>query len=97
MSIIDRSDLKYDYKWSSEFGKEPRTKATTKDSSKPNTFRPDEGDQVLTFLNGYAESRNISDKEDVRNLEPLLHKRLEEVDEMTREEMEEWLDNQREQ
>lgn len=47
---------------------------------------------MLTFLNEYAESRNISKKEEARNLEPLLRKKLAEEYGVTRKELEEWLD-----
>lgn len=52
---------------------------------------------MLTFLNGYAESRDISEKEEARNLEPLLQNKLEKEGGMTEIEAEEWLDKQREQ
>ncbi|MFO7798988.1 hypothetical protein [Rhodohalobacter sp.] len=97
MPLIDRSDLKYDYNWSTEPAKEPRTEATTQTPSNPNIFRPKEGNKVLDFINDYAESRNISEKEKARNLEPLLQKRLEKDDGVTQEELEEWLDKEREQ
>ena len=95
MPILDRSDLKYDYIWSTKPAKEPRSSAATQNNSTPNIFRPGEGDQVLTFLNEYAESRNISKKEEARDLEPLLRKKLDKVDGVTKKELEEWLDQQR--
>ncbi len=95
MPLLDRSDLKYDYDWSLEAGKEPRTEATTQKQSNPNVFRPNEGNKVLDFINEYAESRNISEKEEAQNLEPLLQKRLEKDDGITQEELEEWLDKER--
>lgn len=95
MSIIDRSDLKYDYIWSAEPAKQPRSETTTKNATKPNIFRADEGEKVLTFLNGYAKSRNISDKEEVSNVESLIHQRLKKEDETTTADLEVWLDEQR--
>jgi len=97
MPLLDRSDLKYDYIWSTEPAEKPRSSATTENASRPTVFRPDEGDKVLTFLNGYAESRDISDKDEARNLEPLLQEKLEKEGELTEPEAEEWLDKQREQ
>ena len=95
MPLLDRSDLKYDYNWSTEPATEPRTEATSQQPSNPNVFRPKEGNKVLDFINDYAESRNISEKEEARNLEPLLQKRLEKSDGVTQEELEEWLDKER--
>lgn len=95
MPLLDRSDLKYDYNWSTEPATEPRTEATTQPPSNPNIFRPKEGNKVLDFINEYAESRNISEKEQAQNLEPLLQKRLEKSDGVTQEELEEWLDKER--
>ncbi|PWN05871.1 hypothetical protein [Rhodohalobacter mucosus] len=95
MPLLDRSDLKYDYIWSTEPAKKPRSSATTENVSRPEVLRSDEGDKVLTFLNGYAESRDISDKEEARNLEPLLQDKLKEEGEMTEPDAEKWLDKQR--
>ncbi|MDX1591485.1 MAG: hypothetical protein R3283_05965 [Balneolaceae bacterium] len=94
MALLDRSDLKYNYVWSTEPAKAPRSSATTENVSRPTAFRPDEGDKVLDFINGYAESRDISDKEEARKLEPLLQEKLEEEGELTELEAEEWLDKQ---
>lgn len=97
MPLLDRSDLKYDYDWSLEAGKEPRKEATQQKPSNTNVFRPKEGNKVLDFINEYAKSRNISEKEEARSLEPLLQKRLEKEDGITKGELEEWLDTQRKQ
>ena len=97
MPLLDRSDLKYDYEWSTEPAKEPRSDATTQTPANPNIFRPKEGNKVLDFINEYAQSRNISEKEIARNLEPLLQKRLEKEGGLTKEKAEKWLDKQREQ
>lgn len=94
MSLLDRSDLKYDYIWSPKPGKAPRTSASTQNDSNPNVFRPGEGDQVLTFLNEYAESHNILEKEEARNLEPMIRKRIDKDDGVTKAELEIWLDKQ---
>lgn len=97
MALLKRSDLKYDYDWSSEAGTEPRMEATAQKPSNPNIFRPKEGNKVLDFINEYAASREISEKEEARNLEPLLQKRLENDEGVTQEELEDWLDKERKQ
>lgn len=96
MSLIDRSDLKYDYIWSAEPAKQPRSDTTTQNATKPNIFRANEGEKVLSFLNRYAKSRNITDKEEISNVESLIHQRFKkEAEDTTEDLLEVWLDEQR--
>lgn len=97
MPLLDRSDLKHEYSWSTASANKPRSNTNTQKETKSDVFRPDEGDKMLSFLNQYAESRKILEKDEARNFEPLLRKKLEEEGEMTNEELEKWLDKQRKQ
>lgn len=97
MSLLDRSDLKYEYIWSTEPAIKPRSDARTGNESKLNIFRPDEGDKVLSFLNEYAQSREISEKEEAKQLETLLHDKLGKEGKLTKEQANKWLDEKRKQ
>lgn len=93
MSIIDRSDLKYKYTWSSKGANTPRSDIRTETGSRSNMFSASEGEGVLSFINEYAQKHGIKDKQEALRIERLLRDELEER-EMTRKEVRVWLDEQ---
>lgn len=93
MSIIERSDLKYDYTWSSKPASTPRSDVRTEKGSRSNMFSASEGEGVLAFINEYAQKHGITDKQEALRIERLLHNKLQER-EMTREEVRQWLNTQ---
>ncbi|WP_340102692.1 hypothetical protein [Rhodohalobacter sp. 8-1] len=90
MSIIQKSDLKYDYNWSTSPASKSR-KFTTESESKSELFSPNEGENVLSFINEYADMHDIVTKEEALRIERLLHEKLEEEN-ITRDEARKWLD-----
>lgn len=90
MSLIQKSDLKYDYDWSSKPATKPR-RTTTESESRSEMFSSNEGEEILSFINEYAEMNDIADKEEAFRIERLLQEKLQEEN-MTRDEAREWLD-----
>lgn len=88
MPLIDRSDLQYDYSWSSYPGDSPRSESTSKSS----LFRRDEGSDVLAIINEYADENDIKNKEEALRIEKLIREKLNKED-MTRREVKVWLEN----
>lgn len=91
MSIIQKSDLKYDYDWSTSGATKPR-KFSTESGPKTKLFSIEEGQDILSFINKYADLRDIVSKEEALRIESLLQEKLEK-DNMTRDEARKWLDN----
>lgn len=91
MPLIDRSDLQYDYTWSSQPGNNPRNNPSTGGSTKSSLFRRNEGDEVLSLINEYAKDNEITDKRAILEIETFIYENLGEG-EMTREEVRAWLD-----
>lgn len=91
MPLIDRSDLQYDYTWSSQPGNNPRNNPSTGGSTKSSLFRRSEGDEVLSLINEYAKDNEITDKRAILEIETFIYENLGEK-EMTREEVRAWLD-----
>lgn len=89
MSIIKKSDLKYDYNWSTSPASKSRT-FTTESRGRSEMFDPNEGENVLSFINEYADMYDIVSKEEALRIEQLLNEKLEEEN-MTRDEAREWL------
>lgn len=88
MALIDRSDLQYDYTWSSSPGKSPRSESVDKSSF----FRRNEGDDVLALINEYASENKIRDKQEALRIERLIQEKLNE-EERTKAEVRAWLKN----
>jgi len=93
MSIIQRKDLKYDYSWSSQPGGKPRTEITAKRGTPSEIFRREKGENVLSFINEYADAHDIKDKEEALRIERMLYEKLKNK-QMTRKEITIWLDSQ---
>lgn len=90
MPLIDRSDLKYDYTWSTEPAQAPRNETTAEKETESKLFRRKDGDEVLEFINDYSDKYGIETKEDALEIERLLRDELKERD-MTRREVQLWL------
>jgi hypothetical protein len=90
MALIEKSDLKYDYDWSSKPAGKSRT-LTTEGRGKTELFRANSGEDVLSFINEYAEDNNIETAEEATEIEVMMRDRLNET-EMTKGEMKAWLD-----
>lgn len=90
MPLIDRTDLQYDYSWSSKPGNNPRNNPAASGSTKSSLFRRDEGDEVLSLINDYAKEHDIVDRQEALRIESVLREKLEDK-EMTREEVRAWL------
>lgn len=91
MSIIKKSDLKYDYNWTTSPSSKSR-KFSTETESKSDMFNVEDGEDILSFINEYAESNKMADKEEALRIEQLLKEKMEQ-DHMTRNEAREWLDD----
>ena len=91
MSLIKKSDLKYDYDWSTSGATKPR-KSTTESGHKTELFSIEQGEDVLSFINEYADLQDIVSKEEALRIESLLQKKLEK-DNITRDEARKWLNN----
>lgn len=91
MPLIDRSDLNFDYTWTSEPGENARNRPQTTGSTKSSFFRRNEGNEVLSLINEYASDHEISDKQEALEIEKMLREKLGE-EEMTRAEIRVWLD-----
>lgn len=87
MPLIDRSDLQYDYTWSSKPGESPRSGSTSKSS----IFRRNEGNDVLAIINDYVDENDIKNKEEALRIERLIREKLAEED-MTKTEVRVWLE-----
>ena len=90
MPLLDRSDLKYDYTWSTEPAKAPRTQTTAETETESKMFRRKDGDEVLQFINDFANQYGIETKEDALELERMLRDELGDR-EMSRREVQLWL------
>lgn len=90
MPLLDRSDLKYDYTWSTEPAQTPRTETTTQTETESKMFRRKDGDEVLQFINDYSDKYGIESKEDALEIERMLRDELKEED-MSRREVQLWL------
>ena len=90
MPLIDRSDLKYDYTWSTEPAQTPRSETTAESETESKLFRRKDGDEVLDFINDYSDKYGIETKEDALEIERLLRDELKDRD-MTRREVQLWL------
>jgi hypothetical protein len=88
MALIDRSDLQYDYTWTSKPGNSPRSDSTSKSSM----FRRDEGSDVLALINDYVSEKDIKNKEEALRIERLIREKLS-GEKMTREEVRAWIEN----
>lgn len=88
MALIDRSDLQYDYTWSSSPGNNPRSESTHTSSM----FRRDEGDEVLALINDYVREQDIRDKETAMKIETLIRNKLDR-DQTNRDEIKAWLND----
>ncbi len=86
MGLIERTDLKMDYNWSSKPGISP----VDKDDIGSEVFDTEKGDDVLNLLNDYAEKRSITDKEKILDAEAMLHEKLPK-DLNTKDEIMDWL------
>ncbi len=86
MALIDRSDLQYDYTWTSKPGHNPRSESTRTG----NMFRRDEGNEVLALINDYVKEEDIRDKETALKIETLIHDKLDR-EQTNRNEIKAWL------
>jgi hypothetical protein len=93
MSIIDKSDLKYDYTWSSKPAANPRSDTITQSDTQSRVFNREEGEGVLSIINEYAKDHEIKDKNEALRIEGLIRSKLGDED-MTFEEVMEWLEQQ---
>lgn len=90
MALIQKSDLKYDYNWSTNPASKSRN-FTTESETKSKLFSSNDGKEILSFINEYAESNNIVTKEEAIRIESLLREKLRD-ERMTRGEIKAWLD-----
>ncbi|NBB75951.1 MAG: hypothetical protein GVY02_01110 [Bacteroidetes bacterium] len=90
MALIDRSDLKYDYDWGAQPAEAPRTSTLTEDEPESKVFRTEDGVDVLTIINEYAEEHDIEDKDEALVIEMLLKNELNEEN-MTKDEVKVWI------
>lgn len=93
MSLINRKDLKYSYNWSSEPADKPRTETTSESGTLSGVFRNEEGESVLSFINDYAESHDIDEKEQALKIEKMLREKLKD-EQMNVEDVRAWLDKE---
>lgn len=70
MALIKKGDLKHDYSWPSE---SPGDSPKEADS---NLFDRENGKEVLSVINEYADRRNITDKKEALKIETELHNNL---------------------
>lgn len=71
MSLIDKSDLKYDYTWSSKPAANPRSDTITQSDTQSRVFNREDGEGVLSMINEYAKDHEIEDKEEALRIEGL--------------------------
>lgn len=95
MPLLEKEDLKLDYVWSTEPQKEPRSGGTTENVADPDKLQAGHGDRILPFLNEYARSRGLTEKNEALGLEKRIREKMGKK-EMSEEELEQWLDRQRE-
>jgi len=93
MPLINRKDLKYSYNWSTEPADKPRTETTSTSGTLSGVFRGEEGESVLSFINDYAESHGIDNKEQALKIEKMLYEKLKDK-QMTVDDVREWLDKE---
>jgi len=93
MSLINKSDLKYDYDWSLKPGAKPRSSTTTELNTKSRKFRRKDGNEVLSFINDYVNMHKEIDKEGALEIEALIHGHPD-SENMTLDELREWVDDQ---
>lgn len=86
MALIKKGDLKHDYSWPSE---SPGDNPKDADS---NLFDRENGKEVLSVINEYADRRNITDKQKALKIETELHNNLSE-DITTQRGVMDWLDS----
>jgi hypothetical protein len=91
MALINKNDLKYNYNWSTKPASKSRS-LSTESSGETELLSANEGEEVLSFINDYADLNNIVSKEEALRIESLLQEKLKE-NEITRDEAREWLDN----
>lgn len=88
MSLIEKSDLKHDYSWTSKPGENPKFEGTP-DS---NLFDREDGHEVLYVINEYAKRNDITDKEKGLEMESHIHNNLgKEI--TTQRDVTDWLDS----
>ncbi len=93
MPLINRKDLKYSYNWSTKPANKPRTETTSTSGTLSGVFRGEKGESVLSFINDYAESHDIDDKEQAIKIEKMLQEKLKDK-QMTVDDVREWLDKE---
>lgn len=93
MSLIDKSDLKYDYTWSSKPAANPRSDTITQSDTQSRVFNREDGEGVLSMINEYAKDHEIEDKEEALRIEGLIRSQLGNED-MTYDEVMDWLEGQ---
>ena len=86
MALIKKGDLKHDYSWPSESPGDSPKKADS------NLFDRENGKEVLSVINEYADRRNITDKQKALKIETELHNNLSE-DITTQRGVMDWLDS----
>lgn len=90
MTLIQKSDLKYDYDWSTNSAGKHRSFSTESDGE-TELFSANEGEEILSFINEYAESHSFVTKDEAIRIESLLYEKLRD-ERMTRGEIKAWLD-----
>lgn len=90
MPLLDRSDLKYDYTWSTEPAKAPRSDMRSERETESKLFRREDGEEVLQFINDFSEQYGIETKEDALEIERVLRDELANED-MTQRDVQLWL------
>lgn len=93
MSLIDKSDLKYDYTWSSKPAANPRSDTITQSDTQSRVFNREDGEGVLSMINEYAKDHEIEDKEEALRIEGLIRSQLGNED-MTYDKVMDWLEGQ---
>lgn len=88
MSLITKSELKYDYSWTVLNGDNPKITGVP-DST---LFNRNEGYEVLWFINKFAEKHNFKNKESAFKIERMIKSHLPE-DIRSQENVVEWIEN----
>jgi len=72
MSLLQRSDLKFEYSWTEIPPDSPRI------TGKPDStlLNRNEGYEVLAFINRFAEDKKLNEKESGHKVERLINKHL---------------------
>ncbi len=87
MGLLNKSDLKFDYSWSTKAGNNPIT-----ERKRGKYFNKDTGEDVLQLINDYAKEKNITDKKIGLDIESKIHKNLSN-DVSTQRGVREWLNS----